>query len=192
MLTQDVINLLNYVLLVSAVQEADLAYRNPQRHAFETILRNLDRTSSRLLHPEVLDFVDEVLVTSLVEIFRSDVGQVVLSRNLVDADIFLLHETRSTTEGGRGCNNFVPVLRGNGTKIDPTGDIFDQPPGAMCWIQGKLADHVGDHVVLSPEEGVLVISPGTKSSYPRLPLSLTCLRVHGCRRSIAPRASCAH
>ena len=92
MLTQDVINLLNYVLLVSAVQEADLAYRNPQRHAFETILRNLDRTSSRLLHPEVLGFVGEVLVTSLVEIFRSDVGQVVLSRNLVDADIFLLHE----------------------------------------------------------------------------------------------------
>ena len=33
--------------------------------------------------------------------------------------------------GGRGWNNFVPVLRGNGTKIAPTGDIFDQPPGQM-------------------------------------------------------------
>ena len=33
--------------------------------------------------------------------------------------------------GGRGCTNFVPVLGGNGTKIVPTGDIFDQPPGQM-------------------------------------------------------------
>ena len=86
-------------------------------------------------------------------------------------------ETRSAVEGGRGCNNFVYVLRGNGTKIAPTGDIFDQPPGGMSWIwgnswiRGKLADHVGDHVVLSPEEGVLVTSPGTESSYPRLPQS---------------------
>ena len=33
--------------------------------------------------------------------------------------------------GGRGCNIFVPVLRGNGTKIVSTGDRFDQPPGQM-------------------------------------------------------------
>ena len=32
---------------------------------------------------------------------------------------------------GRGCNIFVPVLGGNGTKIAPTEDIFDQPPGQM-------------------------------------------------------------
>ena len=79
---------------------------------------------------------------------------------------------RSTIEGGRGCNIFVPILRGNGTKIARTGDIFDPPPGGMSWIRGKLADHVGDHVVLSPEEGVLVTSPGTGSSYPRLRQSL--------------------
>ena len=30
---------------------------------------------------------------------------------------------------GRGCNKFVPVLGGNGTKIAPTRDIFDKPPG---------------------------------------------------------------
>ena len=71
--------------------------------------------------------------------------------------------------GGRGCNIFVPVLGGNGTKIAPSGDIFDQPPGQMQWIWGKLADHVGDHVVSSPEGAVLVTSPGTKSSYPRPP-----------------------
>ena len=78
-------------------------------------------------------------------------------------------QTRSTSDGGRGCNNFVPVLRGNGTKIAPTEDIFDQPPGGISWIRGKLANHVGDHVVISPEEGVLVSSPGTASSYSRLP-----------------------
>ena len=42
----------------------------------------------------------------------------------------------------------------------------------MSWIRGKLADHVGDHVVLSPEEGVLVTSLETESSYPRIPQSL--------------------
>ena len=100
MLTQDVTNLLNYALLAinSTVREAELAYRNPQRHAFETILRILDRTSSRLLHPEVLDFVDEVLVTLLVEVFRSDVGQVVLSRNIMDTDVFLLYEFTNVKE----------------------------------------------------------------------------------------------
>ena len=60
-------------------------------------------------------------------------------------------QTRSTNEGGRGCKKFVPVLRGNGTKIAPTGYVFDEPPGVMSWIRGKLADHVGGHVVLSPE-----------------------------------------
>ena len=52
-------------------------------------------------------------------------------------------------------------------EIAPTGDILDQPPGGMSWIQGKLADHIGNHVVLSPEEAVLLTSPGTESSYPR-------------------------
>ena len=39
--------------------------------------------------------------------------------------------TRSTVVGGRGCNKFVPVLGENGTKIAPTGDVSDQPPGPM-------------------------------------------------------------
>ena len=33
--------------------------------------------------------------------------------------------------GGGGCRKFVPVLGGNGTKIAPLGDMFDQPPGAI-------------------------------------------------------------
>ena len=33
--------------------------------------------------------------------------------------------------GGRGCNKFVPVLGGDGTKTVPPGDLFDQPPGEM-------------------------------------------------------------
>ena len=66
-----------------------------------------------------------------------------------------------------GSSDFVPVLGGNGTKISPTGDIFGQPPGGMSSLRGKLANHVGDHVVLSPEGAVLVTSAGTESSYPR-------------------------
>ena len=85
--------------------------------------------------------------------------------------------TRSTIERGRGCNKLVPVLRGNGTKIAPTGDICVQPPGEMSWIRGKLADHVGDHAVLSPEEVVLVTSSGTKLSHPRPSQSLNNSRV---------------
>ena len=77
-----------------------------------------------------------------------------------------------STNGGGGCNNFVPVLAGDDTKIAPTGDIFDQPPSGMISIRGKVADHVGDHnIVLSSEGAVLVTSPGTESSYhiPALP-----------------------
>ena len=74
--------------------------------------------------------------------------------------------------GGAGTSQFVPVLGGDGTKKAPPGDLFDQPPGEMSWIRGKLADHVGDHVVLSPEGVVLVTSPGTESLYPLPPQML--------------------
>ena len=74
--------------------------------------------------------------------------------------------------GEAGNSNFVPVLGGDGTKIAPTGDIFGQPPGGMSSVRGKLANHVGDHVVLSPEGVVLATSTGTESSYPRPPQSL--------------------
>ena len=74
--------------------------------------------------------------------------------------------SRLTFEGGK-CHNFVPVLGGNSTKMTSPGDFFDQPLGEM-----KLADHVGDHVVLSSEGVVLVNSSGTESSYPRPPQSL--------------------
>ena len=85
---------------------------------------------------------------------------------------YMSQMTRSTIERGRGCDKFVPVLKGNGTKIASIGDICDQPPGEMSWIRGKLADHVGDHAVLSPEEVVLVTSSGTELSYPRPSQSL--------------------
>ena len=75
-------------------------------------------------------------------------------------------QSRSTNEGGRGCHTYVPVSGGDGTKIASTWDLFDQPSGEMSWIRGKLANHVGNHVVLSPD-GVLVTSQGTESSYPR-------------------------
>ena len=33
--------------------------------------------------------------------------------------------------GGRGCHKFVPGMAGDGTKIAPPGDIFDQSPDEM-------------------------------------------------------------
>ena len=37
----------------------------------------------------------------------------------------LVHQIRSTIGGGgRGCNNFVPVVGGSGTKITLTEEIF--------------------------------------------------------------------
>ena len=74
--------------------------------------------------------------------------------------------------GGGGYNNFAPNLGGDGTKKSLTRDIFDPLFGGISLIRGKLADHVGDHVVLSPEGAVLVTSTGTESSYPRPPQSL--------------------
>ena len=74
--------------------------------------------------------------------------------------------------GGRGCHKFVPVLGGDVTRIAPPGDLLDQPPGEMSRIRGKLAGHIGDHVVLSPEGIVLMTTSGTESSYPRPPQSL--------------------
>ena len=50
-------------------------------------------------------------------------------------------------------------------KIAPPGNLCVRSPGEMSWILGKVADHVGDHVVLSPEGVVLVPSPGMDSSY---------------------------
>ena len=98
-----------------------------------------------------------------------DFGSTPAKRNVGD---YVLASSRSTIGGGRGCHKFVPVFGGDGTKTARTGDIFDQPPGKTSPIRGKLADHVGDHVVLSPEGSVLVTSPGTESSYPRPPHSL--------------------
>ena len=57
-------------------------------------------------------------------------------------------------------------------EIAPPGDIFDQPPGEMRRIRGKLADHVEGHAVLSPEGAVLMTTSGTESSNPRPPQSL--------------------
>ena len=83
-------------------------------------------------------------------------------------------ESCSTIGGGRDVTNWSSfwVLGGDGTRMAPTGDLFYQSPREMSWIWGKLADHVGVHVVLSSEGVVLVTSPGTESSYPRPAQSL--------------------
>ena len=61
-------------------------------------------------------------------------------------------------------SQIVPVLGEDGMKIAPPGDFFYQLLGEMCWIRGKLADHVVDHLVLSTGGVVLTTSPGTESS----------------------------
>ena len=70
------------------------------------------------------------------------------------------------------CRIVFLVVGGDGTKIVPVGDIFDQPPGEMGSIRGKLAELVRDHVDFSPEGAVLVTSSRTEPSYPLLPQSL--------------------
>ena len=77
--------------------------------------------------------------------------------------------SRSTIGGGRGCRNFVLVLGGDGAKIVPPGDILDQSAVNMSLFRGKLVNHVGDHVALSPEGVILINSPGMELSYPRPP-----------------------
>ena len=65
---------------------------------------------------------------SRLRIWSHGTGSAVPSR------VSLLISIRSVQRlggGGGGCNNFVPVLRRNGTKIAPTGDMFDEVPGQM-------------------------------------------------------------
>ena len=64
---------------------------------------------------------------------------------------------------------FFPALEGGGTKIPPYGDIFDEPLCGRSSIRTKFADHVGDHVDVSPQGTVLVKSAGTESSNPPPP-----------------------
>ena len=66
--------------------------------------------------------------------------------------------------------------------------MFDQPLGVMSWIRDKLADHIGDRVVLTPEGAVLVTSTGTESSYPRPPQSLNNSQIHSTHGTQSPRA----
>ena len=56
------------------------------------------------------------------------------------------------------------------------GDIFDQLPGKMSYIKGKLVDYIRDHVVLSSLGAVFLTCPGAKSSYPSpQPLNILCI-----------------
>ena len=69
-----------------------------------------------------------MLVCVYIHVFSAELAV----QNAVDFFVSTYHEmTSSTIGGGRGCNKFVPVLVGNGTKMASTGDIFDQPPGQM-------------------------------------------------------------
>ena len=47
--------------------------------------------------------------------------------------IYMKNKAESFNDWGgeRGCNKFVPVLGGDGTKIAPPRDLFDQAPDEM-------------------------------------------------------------
>ena len=45
------------------------------------------------------------------------------------SNVFFCRRVIQRLGGGRGFHNFVPVLEGDGPKIAPPGDIFEQPPG---------------------------------------------------------------
>ena len=84
-----------------------------------------------------------VLSPLLFNIFFAAVLNVVLQRFSEEPAILaeLVHlkepstsmgpESRSTIGGGRGCNKLVPVLGGDGTRMAPPGDLFDQSPREM-------------------------------------------------------------
>ena len=57
-------------------------------------------------------------------------------------------------------------------------NIFEPSQRKYGIIWEKLADHVGNHVVLFPEGAVLVTFPGTESPYPRPPHSLNDLEAN--------------
>ena len=90
--------------------------------------------------------------------------------------VFLLYP--SPSKGGGGVPKFVPSFFGGGREKSPTGDTFDQLPGEMSQIRGKLAYNVGDYLVSSPKGAVLVSTSGTESSNPR-PHSLNGSSVEG-------------
>ena len=86
--------------------------------------------------------------------------------------------TSSKIERGRGCNIFVPVLGGNGTKIAPTGDIFDQPPGQNTMNSGQACRPYMGSCSLIPgrdcfgdlHEDEIVVSPPSQIVEPLLGL----------------------
>ena len=72
-------------------------------------------------------FLSAIACECDLDLCHFDVDQAFVQSDL-DEDVFL---TSSAVGGRRGCNIFVLILGGNCTKIAPTGDIFDQPPGHM-------------------------------------------------------------
>ena len=72
--------------------------------------------------------------------------------------------------GGGGGERLSHFGRGRHENSPSRGDIFDRPRCERSSIWTKVADLVGDHVVLSSKEAVLVVSPGMESSLNPPPL----------------------
>ena len=94
-----------------------------------------------------VDNIFAVGLKSRCDVFRDELNRMVPVKSLGELRWYGgCHYTRERETGtltisqkdpfndwgrGRGCNKCVPVLGGNGTKMVPTGDIFDQPLGQM-------------------------------------------------------------
>ena len=72
---------------------------------------------------------------------------------------FYRRKSRSTN-GGDDANFFD--LGGDGTKTVTLGDVYNQSPCERSSVRSKQTNHVGDRIVMSPTEAILVTSPWPK------------------------------
>ena len=57
--------------------------------------------------------------------------RLILTLVMCDDHTYIYESFNDLGGRGRGRHNFVPVLGGDGTKVSPTGDLFDQSPREM-------------------------------------------------------------
>ena len=86
-----------------------------------------------MLSREDTPVYEPIVIAQSVVIWRAYDGVVrsklyALLAHWVSTRVTVASTSRSTLWGERGCNKFVPVLGGDGTKIAAPGDLFDQPP----------------------------------------------------------------
>ena len=127
---------LRILVLVGEARDADVL-EPPVGYLFSHLL---DPDAEKTLLVEVVVWVLSRLHRRVQELLHGCADNLIGDRVVVAAellegclsvatDLAFILESFNDWGGGRGRHNFVPVLRGDGTKIAPRGDLFDQPPG---------------------------------------------------------------